>query len=324
MKLRARLAALPPVARAAAALLLVFAAGLVWNGNGAFLQERTHVDLVGSKGVIGLLAIGQCLVILTGGIDLSVGSVLALADMVFAGLMLRAGAPAWLALPVACATGALIGLVNGLLVARLRVQPFLATLSTMVIARGLAMWVPVLAGQNAGEKFVPPAAKPAFWDWLAVGRLPVDLPIKGALLLLAALATGAWVRCTVAGRWLLAVGGNEEAARLSGIPVARVKVLAYALCGAFAGLAATAQAASDVQGNPGAGDMFELQAIAAVVIGGTHLRGGSGGVGLTLLGVLTIGYLDKIQSLNGVETHWRLVLQGAIILAAVLLQERRR
>jgi ribose transport system permease protein len=323
MSLRARFAALPPVARATAALLLVFAAGLVWNGNGAFFQPGLHLDLVGSKGVIGLLAIGQCLVILTGGIDLSVGSVLALADMLFAGLMLRGGWPAPLALPAAVAAGALVGLANGVLVARLRVQPFLATLSTMVIARGLAMWIPVLAGQHASEKFVPDAGNPPFWDWYA-GRLPGGLPVVGALLLATALAVGAWVRRTVAGRWLCAVGGNEEAARLSGIPVARVKELAYALCGALAGLAATAQTARDVQGNPGTGEMFELQAIAAVVIGGTHLRGGSGGVGLTLLGVLTIGYLDKIQSLNGVETHWRLVLQGAIILAAVLLQERRR
>jgi ribose transport system permease protein len=323
MKLRARLAALPPVARAATALLLVFAAGLVWNGDGAFFQRGLHLDLVGSKGVIGLLAIGQCLVILTGGIDLSVGSVMALADMVFAGLMLHGGWPAPLAVPAAVVAGALVGFANGLLIARLRVQPFLATLSTMVIARGLAMWIPVLAGQHASEKFVPAEGNPPFWEWYA-GRLQGDLPVVGALLLATALAVGAWVRCSVAGRWLLAVGGNEEAARLSGIPVARVKVLAYALCGALAGLAATAQAARDVQGNPGAGEMFELQAIAAVVIGGTHLRGGSGGVGLTLLGVLTIGYLDKIQSLNGVETHWRLVLQGVIILAAVLLQERRR
>ena len=322
MSLR-RLAAAPPVLRAATALALVFATGLVCNGDGAFFQPSLHLDLLGSKGVIGLLALGQCLVILTGGIDLSVGSVLAFADMVFAGLMLRAGCPPGLALVAACAAGALVGLANGFLVARLRVQPFLATLATMVIARGLAMWMPVLAGQHASEKFVPGAANPPFWDWFA-GRLPTGLPVTGALFLLAALAIGLAVRRTVAGRWLRAVGGNEEAARLSGVPVAAVKVAAYTLCGALAGLAATAQAARDVQGNPGAGEMFELQAIAAVVIGGTHLRGGSGGIGLTVLGLLTIGYLDKVQSLNGIETHWRLVLQGAIILAAVLLQDRRR
>jgi ribose/xylose/arabinose/galactoside ABC-type transport system permease subunit len=132
------------------------------------------------------------------------------------------------------------------------------------------------------------------------------------------------VRNLVAGRWLYAVGGNEEASRLAGVPTARVKAGAYALCGAFAGLAGACQAVRDRQGNPGAGEMFELEAIAAVVIGGNSLRGGAGGVGLAAIGVLTVGYIDKILGINGMAYHWRLVVQGLIILLAVSFQDRRR
>jgi ribose transport system permease protein len=146
---------LDPAARAAIALALVLLLGCVFHGQRAFFSPDLHLDLWGSKGVIGLLAIGQCLVILGGGIDLSVGSVLALSNVAFAGLMLAGGLPWWLALPAAVATGALAGAGNGLLVTRLRLQPFLATLATMVIARGLARFLPQLAGQPASSKFLP-------------------------------------------------------------------------------------------------------------------------------------------------------------------------
>jgi ribose transport system permease protein len=121
----------------------------------------------------------------------------------------------------------------------------------------------------------------------------------------------------------MAVGGNEAAAHLSGIPIVRVKVATYLACGALAGLAAVCHTAQSRLGDPEAGQMFELKAIAAVVIGGTALSGGRGGVLPTVVGVLTIGYIEKILSINGVREHWRLIVQGAIIVGAVLLQRRR-
>lgn len=126
------------------------------------------------------------------------------------------------------------------------------------------------------------------------------------------------------GRYLYAIGGNEEASRLSGVPVVAAKILAYAASGMFAGVAGMCQAAQEQQGDPEAGVGYELMAIAMVVIGGTSLMGGRGGIGLTLLGVLTIGYLDKILSINAVPEAGRLVLTGVIIVAAVLAQRRRR
>ena len=126
------------------------------------------------------------------------------------------------------------------------------------------------------------------------------------------------------GRYLYAIGGNEEASRLSGVPVVAAKILAYVASGMFAGVAGMCQAAQEQQGDPEAGVGYELMAIAMVVIGGTSLMGGRGGIGLTLLGVLTIGYLDKILSINAVPEAGRLVLTGVIIVAAVLAQRRKR
>lgn len=313
-----------PLLRALLALGAVMLLGCVYNANGAFFRPGTHLGLLDTIGVKGVLAIGECLVILGGGIDLSIGAVLALAGMTYSGLMLRAGwdfAPAALAaIGVACGCG----LLNGLLVARARVQPFLATLATMVIARGLARFVPELAGLPASSKFLPtdPAGPPA-WQWLQ-SRLAFGIPVSGLLFLVVAAAGVFALRRTVIGRHLRAIGGNAEAARLSGIATARVQVVSYVACAGLAGLAAICWVARDVQGNPGAGMMYELDAIAAVVIGGCSLQGGRGGAGLAAIGVFTLGYIDKVLSLNGVPDHWRLVTQGAIILAAVLLQDRRR
>ncbi|MCA8952816.1 MAG: ABC transporter permease [Planctomycetes bacterium] len=312
-----------PILRALAALLLVLALGVVFHGEGAFFRAQLHFDLLGALGAVGLCALGQCLVILGGGIDLSVGAVVGLTGMVFAGLQLRAELPWPLALAVALAVGAVVGLANGVLVARLRVQPFLATLATMVIARGLARFVPELAGAAASSRFLPQGSEgPPFWTFLA-GRLG-PVPVTGILFATLAVVTAVWLQRSVFGRHLLATGANAEAARLSGVATGRVLTVTYVLAGVFAGLAGICQVARDVQGNPSAGELLELQTIAAVVIGGVSLQGGRGTLWLAILGVLILGLLEKVLALNGVPSHWRLVIQGAIILAAVLMQERRR
>jgi len=313
-----------PAARGAMALLAVLLLGAAWNGHGAFFRQSLHLTLWDSVSVVGLVAIGQCLVILGGGIDLSVGAVLALCGTTFGGLQLAAG---WHWLPAtlaALALGAAFGAATGWLIARWRLQPFLATLAAMVIARGLARFVPELAGKPAGSKFMPPgAAVPESWQCLS-GHVLLGLPTTGLLWLLVAASTWAFVGRTVPGRHLLAIGGNEEAAHLSGVATQRTKVLVYALCALLAALAGVCTVARDGFGDPGAGEQYELKAIAAVVVGGTSLQGGRGGIGLAVLGVFTLGYIDRILSINSVAAHWQLVIQGAIILAAVLLQQRRR
>jgi ribose transport system permease protein len=266
-------------------------------------------------------------VIIAGGIDLSVGSVLALSAVVFAKLSIHWEWPWWAAVAAAMGAGAGCGAISGAVTARFALQPFIATLAMMVFARGLAktvsggMKVSTMVQQPDGTfEYVE---EPRIFQWIDSRILDGNLSVV-TLIFLACLAI-TWVvlsRMHVGRHWY-AVGGNEEAARLSGVPVMRVKMAAFVLCGLFAGVAGVCQAAQDYQGDPEAGIGYELSAIAIVVIGGTHLMGGRGGVGLTLIGTLTIGYLEKILSINAVGEATRLMLTGAIILAAVLLQRGR-
>jgi ribose transport system permease protein len=266
---------------------------------------------------------------------------LALVAVCFSLLQIHWGWSAWLGVPSALAIGAACGAVSGTVTARLRVQPFIATLAMMVFARGLAKYV------SGGMKVSTAVRDPdgtfryvdlpavfeqidarlsdytmvAKWvpNWICdnVSVVTVIFLVCAALAWLA-LARHRW------GRQIYAIGGNEEAARLSGVPVVRAKVLAYVAAGTLAAVAGICQAAQEHQGDPEAGGGYELIAIAMVVIGGTNLMGGRGGIGLTLLGVLIIGYLDKILSINAVPEAWRLMLTGAIIVLAVLAQRNRK
>lgn len=324
---RATVALRVPWVRALLALLWVVVLGWVFNADGAFLRWSTHRDMLRQVSVYGILACGMTLVIVTGGIDLSVGSVLALSAVVFAQFSLHGGHDALFAIGGGLLIGAVAGLVSGILVARWRIQPFIATLAMMVGARGLAKWVS--GGEKISQAIQRPDGTfgyvdlPGYYSWLGSriwgGNLAVVTLIFAGCLALS------WVVLSRLryGRYFHAIGGNEEAARLSGVPVARVKLVAYGLSGLFAGIAGICQAAQELQGDPEAGAGYELTAIAIAVIGGNSLAGGRGGIGLTLLGALTIGYLEKILSINAVGESSRLMLTGAIIVAAVLLQRRR-
>jgi ribose transport system permease protein len=277
--------------------------------------------------VYGILACGMTVVIITAGIDLSVSSVLALAAVSFAWLTLPEGWPAALAIPAVLVVGTALGSVSGLLAARMRIQPFIVTLAMMVFARGLAK---VVSGgmkitnyvqlPDGTSKLVP---MPAIFGMIDSRVLGGNLSIVTVIFLLCVAATWIILSRLRLGRHLYAVGGNEEAARLSGVPVARTLVIAYALSGLFAAVAGICQAAQETQGDPETGAGYELDAIAMVVIGGTTLAGGRGSVVLTLIGVLTIGYLQKILSLNAAPEATRLMLTGAIIVCAVLFQRGR-
>jgi ribose transport system permease protein len=317
-----------PAVRAVIALILVLACGIIFNADGAFFRAGTHRDAIRQISVYGCLACGLTLVIITGGIDLAVGSVLAVVAVAFSLTSIHWGWSPWVAIPACLALGAAAGAVSGALSAWGRLQPFIATLAVMVTARGIAKTI------SGGEK-VSTAVKGAdgnyqYVDVPGVFRA-IDSQVFGknvsvvSLIFLVCLGI-TWLLLARHrwGRQLYAIGGNEEAARLSGVPVAKAKFMAYVMSGFFAAVAGICQAAQERQGDPEAGTGYELTAIAIVVLGGTSLMGGRGGVGLTLLGMLTVGYLEKILSINAVPESTRLILTGAIIVVAVLAQRSRR
>ncbi|HNP71095.1 MAG TPA: ABC transporter permease [Kouleothrix sp.] len=295
----------------ALALLVLFGA-LRYDG---FFGSYNIFEMLRNDSMIGLIALGMTFVIMTGGIDLSVGSVAALASVLAARMSPYGPLPA-IALPVL--VGALVGLLNGWVIARLNILPFIATLAMLLAARGLALILANNAsiGVDAGSGFIE------------LGRDLFGLPIP-LLLLLAAYAVGVGVLgYTRFGRHVLSVGGNEEAARLMGLPVDRIKLAVYALSGALAGLAGVILAALTFTGLPTAGSGWELSAIAAVVVGGTLLTGGMGSVATTLVGVLLLELIFNIlnfengRGLISLSAYWQSVIRGVFLLVVVVLQNR--
>lgn len=317
-----------PAGRALMALLLVVLLGIVFHADGTFYRLSTHSTALRQASVYGILACGMTLVIITGGIDLAVGSVLALGAVTFSLMSIHWGWSPWLAIPLCLAVGAGCGGVSGVLTARFKIQPFIATLAMMVFARGLAKMV---SGQQkvATAKTLPDGSTvtfdlPRIYELIDSKIIGEFLPVVTIVFLVCVIVS--WILLTKHrwGRELCAIGGNEEAARLSGIPVAWSKTMAYVASGLLGAVAGICQAAQETHGDPDAGVAYELRAIAIVVIGGTSLMGGRGGIGLTLIGTLTFAYLDKILSINGIDLYGRLMLTGVIIIAAVLLQTRQR
>jgi ribose transport system permease protein len=212
------------------------------------------------------------------------------------------------------------------LVAFSRIQAFVVTLSMMVFARGLAkQWSggqKVSTYYQAADGHFVELPEPALFDVIDTRVLGGNVSVVTLVFFACAFATWVVLRRLYLGRYLYAVGGNLEAARLSGVPVQATLVFAYAWSGLLAAVAGICQAAQETQGDPETGLGYELDAIAIVVLGGTSLSGGRGGVGLTLVGALTLGYLQKVLSINAYSTEARLMLTGAILIVAVLLQRR--
>jgi len=286
---------------------------------GNFLTMASHVA------IFGILAIGMLLVILNGGIDLSVGSTLGLAGCI-AGFLMQGVTlssfgvilypPVWAVVVITCALGAVVGAVNGVLVAYLKVPAFVASLGVLYVARGIALLMTNgLTYNNLGGR--PELGNTGF-DWLGFNRL-AGIPIGVIVLAVLAIICGIVLSRTAFGRWLYASGGNERAADLSGVPVKRVKVIVYVLsgvCAAIAGLVLSSQLTS---AGPTAGTTYELTAIAAVVIGGAALTGGRGTVRGTMLGAFVIGFLSDGLVIIGVSAYWQTVFTGSVIVLAVLM-----
>ena len=286
-----------------------------------FLKLENLLNIANQIAVIAILAVGMTLVIMTGGIDLSVGSLIALASVVTAVLVrdfaggVEAGTLGMLLAGLGgVAVGALAGALSGGVIVGFGIPPFIATLAMMLVAGGGASML--AQGQSVYQ--VPDA-----FMWLGRGA-DVGLPNAVVLvLLLYGVAHFVMTRMTF-GRWLLAVGGNREAARLSGVPVAGTLLTASILSGALAGLGGVVMASQLKSGSPNFGQMYELYVIAAVVVGGTSLAGGEGSMIGTLVGALIIAVIQNGMNLVGIESYTQRVVLGAVILAAVLLDRLRR
>lgn len=259
-----------------------------------------------------ILAVGVTYVLLTGGVDLSLGSVVALTGVVAATFAHPGDYPLVVPLFMGVLTGALCGTVNGLVVTKGRVAPFIATLGMMTAARGLAY---IFSRGRPVSRLSP--------QFITIGSGSfLSIPIPVWLLATVAVASAIFLRQTRSGRHIYATGGNETAAYASGINVHRAKMLAYVVCGAMAGLAGIIQAARSTTGQPNAGLMYELDAIASVVIGGTSLAGGVGGVGGTILGALLMGVITSGLDMLNVPSYYQQVVKGIIIVGAVMLDRR--
>lgn len=310
------------------AIILVFSIlSPVYFSLNNFLIMSSHVA------IFGLLAIGMMIVILTGGIDLSVGSILGLAGVVAGFLMggielellgVILYPPVWVVAILTCAVGAFVGLVNGVLIAYFKVPAFVATLGLLYVARGVALLMTNgLTYNNLAGK--AELANTGF-QWLGFNRL-LGIPIGVLFLIAVAIIFSLLLNRTAFGRWVYSTGGNARAAELSGVPVKRVQVVVYMLSGICAALAGLVLSSQLTSAGPTAGTTYELTAIAAVVVGGAALTGGRGGVRGTLLGAFVIGFLSDGLVIIGVSSYWQTVFTGAVIVLAVLLnsiQYRRR
>jgi ribose transport system permease protein len=277
-----------------------------------FLSPDNLLDLAQRISVNAILAFGMTLVILIGGIDLSVGAVVALVGTATVWLLPRAGL--FPSVAAGLAVAALCGALNGVLAARTPMPPFIITLATMQIARGAALRI--------NEQ---PIAVPLTSGFLVLGneRLFGAVPLPVLLMLGAFAASWVLLHQTRFGQHLYAIGGNREAARLVGIPLARHETTVYVLCALFAGLAGLIHASQLYSAAPGSAEGYELSAIAAVVVGGTSFTGGIGSVAGTLLGAVIIGILDKGLNQAGVHFSLQSIVKGSVILAAVYFDVRR-
>jgi len=280
-----------------------------------FLSFSNLANVGQQIAVISIVALGATFVIIAGGIDLSVGSVVALSSVVFALAFSNAGLAWPIAVLAALGTGIAVGVVNGLFVTLGRLPAFIATLATLSMARGLALVV------SEGR---PISGFPDDFRTITSGRIVGDVPVSIGLTIVLFVLGGLALRHTVFGRAVYAVGGSEEVARLSGIRIVRLKVAIYALagfCAAVGGLVLTSRLNS---AQPVAGQGLELDVIAAVVIGGASLSGGQGTAFGTLLGALIIGVLRNGLNLLNVSSFWQQVAVGAVIAAAVMTDTLRR
>lgn len=278
-----------------------------------FLTGTNLASVIRQTAVINTMALGMTLVIVSGGIDLSVGSILAFSGVIGTMTMVSSGS-VLLGIAAGVLGGTLWGCLNGIAIAALHIPPFIVTLGTLGIVRGLTLVV------SGGLPVVGLPKEHSFLGEGSIGPVPFVLVVLAVCAVIMHFA----LRSTRLGRYTYAIGSNEAAAIYAGIPVGRYKVAIYALCGLLAGVAGMIETSRLMTGQPTAGVSYELQVIAAVVIGGGSLTGGEGTVVGTLIGAFIMGLLSNGSDLLGVNPYWQQVIIGAIIILAVALDEARK
>jgi ribose transport system permease protein len=280
-----------------------------------FFTLRNLLNVLDQLTVLGIMALGMTAVIVIGGIDLSVGSVLALSMMVMGWLANVMGLPMPMAMLAALVVGGLCGLCSGLLVTKANLPAFIATLAMMSVARGLANMV------TDGTQIV---GYPEWFSALSINRYLGFMSMTVLLFIVLTAFAAVYMKYRAGGRALYAIGGSAEVARLAGIPVKRVTVAVYVVCGVLAGLAGVVMSTRLDSSQPSGGLGYELDTIAAVVIGGASLSGGVGSIWGTLMGVLTIGVLRNGLNLLGVSPFVQQIVIGVVIVLAVAVDSNKR
>ncbi|MEJ3658219.1 ABC transporter permease [Actinomycetes bacterium KLBMP 9759] len=307
-------------------LVAVFVAAIVFSpsrgGELLFLSSENLFNVVRAVSEIGIIAVGMTFVILIGGIDLSVGAVLGLAAVGSAVLLVENDFGVLPAVLLVLLAGLVFGLLQGIASALLGIQAFIVTLAGLQIARGLARIVS--GGQGVAIAYGEgPGEAPVTFSLLGERTFNGLVPIPAVIFIVVAVLAIVFLRVSAFARHVYAIGGNEKAARLSGVPVVRVKVIVFGICGLLAALAGIIHAGQLNQGSPNDGSGYELDAIAAVVVGGTALSGGRGSVVGTVAGALLLGVLNNILALNNVDPNVQLLIKGLVIVAAAGLQRLR-
>ena len=279
-----------------------------------FLTVRNILTILLQISVVGIIAVGQTMVMITAGIDLSVGGVVGLSGVVASLFVSSLGLPIGLSMTLGVCAGLAVGVLNGVLITGARMPPFIATLATMSVTRGLAL---VLTGGVAVYSL------PESFAWLGNGAV-AGIPVPVIVLGIVAIVVAVVLQKTALGRYTYAIGSNVETARMSGVNVDRQLIKVYSLCGGLAGLAGVILASRIVTGQPTAGEGYELDAIAACVIGGTSLFGGVGTIAGAVIGAALMGLIRNGCNLLNVSAFWQLIVIGVIILIAVGWDQYRR
>lgn len=283
-----------------------------------FLTKDNLLNVARQVSIIGIVSIGMTFVILTGGIDLSVGPTLAGSSLLIAGIynsFSSAGIEgihvAIICFIAALAFGALVGFINGIVITVFEVQPFIVTLGMMTAVKGVGLLY------SDGSPII---GTPPDLQWIGQGKIFGEIPVQAILFIIVAVAAWAILKYTPLGRYTYAIGGNQEASRLSGINVKKITTSIYSISGLLAGFAGVLMATQLNIGEAKVGDQMEMDAIAAVVIGGTSLKGGVGSVIGTIIGVLIMGFLSNLLNLISVPSYYQMIFKGVIIVGATILQ----
>lgn len=289
--------------------LVIMCVGLAFISD-SFATSTNIFNVMRQIAVNVFLACGMTMVILIGGIDLSVGSVIAISGCLCAGLITNNGLPSWLAIVISVLAGTAVGAFNGLIVANTKIPPFIVTLAMMNIGRGFA---------RIYTKATTILVDDDLFIWIGSGKLFGNIPIQIVFMIVVIVITGIILNKTKLGRNIYAVGDNLQAAVYSGIHSKKVVFLVFTLSGLFAACAGILSAARTFSGQFSVGDGAEMDAISAVVLGGTSMSGGVGRISGTLIGCLVIGILNNGMNLMGIDSSWQYVVKGIVVLLAVYI-----